>query len=75
MCRFFVPDPIGDGQGIATCLRLEQFMKKQRTNSELRRYLLALGNNPDVSYVTGGLLIDRDCKRYEALAIIDGAKS
>ncbi len=42
-CQFFVIDPIGFGQGIGACTKMDEYLKKSRVKGLLRMRLFGSG--------------------------------
>ncbi|POZ49890.1 hypothetical protein [Methylovulum psychrotolerans] len=66
-CRHFTADPIGDGDGIGHCQKLEAYLKTNPTPQKINLALIALGNLPPDRVIWGGTLNHptRQCQKYE----------
>jgi hypothetical protein len=68
MCKLFVADSVGSGDGIGRCRVYSTRKKQGASERELRALLVELGNDPDNKLFWGG---DgkRKCGRYEPKSI------
>ncbi len=66
-CLLFVPDPVGDGNGIGKCTPFEEYKAKNPSKQNLRDALRKLGNDPDRDgdLFWGGPEVDRRCEKYQ----------